>query len=91
MLSEEFLKDVEVYPVDNETADIYGNLKASILDRFRPKEKAKRRKAKMEKLGFSENDLWIAAIAKRHGFILVSSDSDFERIRQVADLSIEAW
>lgn len=86
-----FLQDIEIYPIDKPTADIYGKLKAAIFTHFGPKEKAKRDKISLEKLGFKENDLWIAAIAKRHRFTLVSSDSDFERIREVEELPLECW
>ena len=55
----QFLSDILVYPIDDETADIYGTLKAAILDRFGPREKTQRRKTEMTKRGFSENDLWI--------------------------------
>ncbi|MBI1926747.1 type II toxin-antitoxin system VapC family toxin [Candidatus Poribacteria bacterium] len=88
---EQFLEHMAVYPVDRETADIYGRIKAAIIDHFGPKEKAKRRKATIEQLGFQENDLWIAAIAKRHGFTVVSADSDFERIKVIEELSVEKW
>ena len=87
----DFLEDIEVYPVDDETADIYGKLKAEILDYFGPKEKAKRRRARIESLGFTDNDLWIAAVAKRYGFTIVSADSDFERLKEVNDLRVEHW
>jgi tRNA(fMet)-specific endonuclease VapC len=87
----EFLNDVEVYEIDQETADIYGNIKATIFNHFAPKEKAKRRQFAIRELGIGENDLWIAAIAKRHGLIVVSSDGDFDRIREVEDLSVEKW
>ena len=86
-----FLEDIEVYPLDSETADIYGKLKADILDRFGPKEKAKRRKARIEAFGFTDNDLWIAAAAKRYGFAVVSADSDFGRLREISDLEVENW
>jgi Predicted nucleic acid-binding protein, contains PIN domain len=87
----QFLDDIIVYSIDDEVADIYGRLKAAVLDKFGPKEKAKRRKTKTEKLGFAENDLWIAAIAKRHGLTVVSADSDFERIRQADNIQLETW
>jgi tRNA(fMet)-specific endonuclease VapC len=86
-----FLEDLEVYPLDDESADIYGRLKSAILNRFGPRERAKRRKAKTERLGFAENDIWIAAIARRHGLIVVSADSDFMRIAEVEDLIVESW
>jgi tRNA(fMet)-specific endonuclease VapC len=87
----QFLDDILVYPIDDETANIYGTLKAAILERFGPKEKAQRRKTKTTKLGFSENDLWIAAIAKRYGLTVVSADSDFERLKEVEELFVEQW
>ena len=87
----EFLNDMDVYKIDQETADIYGNMKAAIFNHFGPKEKAKRRKFAKKGLGIGENDLWIAAIAKRRGLIVVSSDGDFDRIREVEDLSVEKW
>lgn len=87
----QFLDDILVYPIDDETADIYGTLKAAILERFGPKEKAQRRKTETTKLGFSENDLWIAAIAKRYGLTVVSADSDFERLKEVEELFVEQW
>jgi len=88
---QEFFGDIQVYPVDEQTADIYGRLKCAILDRFGPREKAKRRKARTDKLGFSENDLWIAAIAKQHRLTVVSADGDFRRMREAADVSLETW
>jgi tRNA(fMet)-specific endonuclease VapC len=86
-----FFDGVEVLPVDDESADIYGQLKASILHRFGPKEKAKRRKAKIEQYGFTDNDLWIAAVAKRHGLTVVSRDGGFMRIQEVDELKVESW
>jgi predicted nucleic acid-binding protein len=49
------------------------------------------RRVTIEKLGFQENDLWIAAIAKCHRFTIVSTDSDFERIKEVEELFVENW
>ncbi|WP_448267011.1 PIN domain-containing protein [Nostoc sp. DSM 114159] len=45
----------------------------------------------MNTIGISENDLWIAATVLRHSLTLVSSDSDFERMRQVREISWESW
>ncbi|MBG1269598.1 type II toxin-antitoxin system VapC family toxin [Nostoc sp. WHI] len=87
----EFLKDIGLYFVDEETADIYGEFKADIIAHFGPKERNKRRKTTIEQLGISDNDLWIAAIALRHHLTIVSQDSDFERMRQVRELAWEFW
>lgn len=87
----EFFEEIEVFPIDDQVADIYGELKASIIDCFGPKEKAKRRRAKIEELGFSENDLWIAAVAKRYGYTVVSCDSDFRRLQEIGSLKVESW
>lgn len=86
-----FLKAVRVYPIDDKAADIYGKMKSSILDHFGPKEKAKRRNTYTTQLGFGENDLWIASVAKRFGLIVVSGDKDFERIREVENILLETW
>ena len=87
----EFLGGIGVYALDAAAADVYGKLKAAIIAHFGPRKKAQRRKTKIEEIGFQENDLWIAAIAKSHGFVVVSADSDFERIAEAEDLSIEKW
>lgn len=85
------LDDLQVYPLDNETAERYGKLKAAILDRFGPKEKKKRTKIQPANLGFTDNDLWIAAAAQQHNLIVVSADSDFERMKTVANFRVEKW
>ena len=90
-LFRDFLADIHIYPIDEGVADIYGWIKGALLDYFGPREKARRRKAKVEKLGFSENDLWIAATAKYHELVIVSADTDFNRMRQAVDLSLERW
>jgi hypothetical protein len=58
---------------------------------FGPKDKKKRAATEIHKLGFSENDLWIAATAKRNNLTIVSADSDFKRMQEVLDISIESW
>lgn len=55
------------------------------------KRKNKRKTTKLNTIGISENDLWIAATVLRHSLTLVSSDSDFERMRQVREISWESW
>lgn len=86
-----FLEDIPVYLVDEEIAEVYGDLKSALFGRFGPKEKAKRRRFTLDQLGISENDLWIAAIALHHDLIVVSADADFLRLQQVRPLRIENW
>ncbi|MEH2363730.1 type II toxin-antitoxin system VapC family toxin [Nostoc sp.] len=86
-----FLKRINLYGIDKETTEIYGDFKSEIIKQFTAKEKNKRKKTKLNTIGISENDLWIAATVLRHSLTLVSSDSDFERMRQVREISWESW
>ena len=86
-----FLQDIKIYFLDEETADIYAQVKAGNLEHFGPQDKKKRRKIRIENLGIGENDLWIAAIALRNGLTIVSSDSDFQRMQAVKPISLESW
>ncbi|MEH2269826.1 MAG: PIN domain-containing protein [Nostoc sp.] len=86
-----FLKRINLYGIDKETTEIYGDFKSEIIKQFGPKEKNKRKASKLNTIGISENDLWIAATVLRHSLTLVSSDSDFERMRQVREIYWESW
>jgi tRNA(fMet)-specific endonuclease VapC len=87
----DFLEDIAIYRVDEQTAQIYGQLKARIFRHFAPKEPNQRRKATIASLGFGDNDLWIAAIALQHDLTLVSSDSDFQRMQEAQTFAVESW
>jgi len=86
-----FLDRFRVYPADRESAGIYARLKLGVLHRFGPRARVKRRRFRIETVGFRDNDLWIAALALRYDLTLVSADTDFERLAQAADLRHEKW
>ena len=86
-----FLEDIRLHFMDEETADIYGQFKAEIIARFGPRERSRRRRTRIEELGIDENDLWIAATALRYDLTVVSSDNDFERMREVREFPLENW
>jgi tRNA(fMet)-specific endonuclease VapC len=88
---ERFLEDTPLYGMDIETTNIYGKLKASIVERFGPKDKSKRRNVKTESLGFKDNDLWIASIAIQHDMILVSADKRILELQGIIGLKVESW
>lgn len=52
----EFLEDIRIYRITEDTATHYAQLKAELFNQFAPKEKSKRRKTKITDLGFGEND-----------------------------------
>jgi tRNA(fMet)-specific endonuclease VapC len=85
-----FLNRIDIYPIDDETAEIYGDFKSEIIKRFAAKEKSKRKTTQLQEIGIGENDLWIAATALRHSLIIVTSDSDFQRMRQVREFTLES-
>jgi tRNA(fMet)-specific endonuclease VapC len=86
-----FLDSIYIYPVNTETASVYGELKAAVFDKFAPKDKNKRRKFTVQNIGFGENDLWIAAIAIQHNLTIITADRDFQRIQEVHPISLNSW
>jgi tRNA(fMet)-specific endonuclease VapC len=78
-LIQSFLLGLYIYLIDPTTAEIYGNLKAAVFDRYAPKDKAQRRKPKITQLGIGENDLWIAAVALQHKLTLLTTDRNSPR------------
>lgn len=88
---ERFLEDTPLYEMDIETTNIYGKLKATIVERFGPKDKSKRRNVKIESLGFKDNDLWIASIAIQHDLVLVSADKRILELQGIIGLKVESW
>jgi len=86
-----FLKEIFLYPITDSIANVYGELKGNILRQFGPKAKAQRRRTTLQELGFSDNDLWIAATVLQHHLALVSADQDFQRVQSIASFSLESW
>jgi tRNA(fMet)-specific endonuclease VapC len=87
-----FLGNIEIYHIDEQTADVYGELKTGLMKFLGPKKKKQRSKIKFHDLGVDDNDLWIAAVAKQHGLVVVSGDKHFERINQAdQNLKVENW
>jgi tRNA(fMet)-specific endonuclease VapC len=88
---EDFLGRIDQVLISPRTAQHYADLKSSLLAEFGPRDRARRRGFDLTKLGFTDNDLWIAASAIEHNAILVSSDSDYRRMGEVSDLLVENW
>ena len=86
-----FLQSISLYPISGTVADVYGKLKGDIVNQLGPKDKAQRRKTTVQGLGFSDNDLWIAATVLHYDLTLVSQDRDFQRLQLVQDFSVESW
>ncbi|MGD1901551.1 MAG: type II toxin-antitoxin system VapC family toxin [Geitlerinemataceae cyanobacterium] len=86
-----FLDAFVIHPIDAETAEIYGQLKAAVFDRYAPKDRKQRRRTKLESLGIGDNDLWIAATALQHRLTLITADRDFDRLAPLCNLTIDTW
>lgn len=86
-----FLQSISLYPISGAVGDVYGKLKGDIVNQLGPKDKARRRKTTVQGLGFSDNDLWIAATVLHYDLTLVSLDRDFQRLQTVQSFSVESW
>lgn len=86
-----FLSGIDALPIDNATAQTYAEVKAALMNRFGPRERAARRRFVLRAVGVSENDLWIAATALSFELAVVSADEDFHRVAEVCPLRVECW
>lgn len=70
---DEFVLNNTILACNTDTARRYGELKNRLKEKGRP---------------IPENDIWIAAIAKQYGLILVTKDEHFDAVE---DLIVEVW
>jgi tRNA(fMet)-specific endonuclease VapC len=88
---EDFLGRIDQLLILPATTQHYADLKSRLLAEYGPRERSRRRGFDLAKLGFTDNDLWIAASAIEHQAVLVSDDSDYRRMADVSNLSVETW
>ena len=62
------IRESDVLPVDERTAEVYAQLREDLRDRGRP---------------IPENDMWIAALALQHEVPVISRDDHFDEVRQI--------
>jgi len=88
---EDFLGRIDQIAISPAISQMYADLKARILMKVGPKDRFRRRAFDLAKLGFTDNDLWIAACALERNAVVVSEDSDFRRIAELEQLDVENW
>jgi tRNA(fMet)-specific endonuclease VapC len=88
---EDFLGRIDQLLISPATAPYYADLKSRLLAAYGPKERARRRNFDLTTLGFTDNDLWIAASAIERDVVVVSDDGDYLRIAEVETLAVENW
>jgi tRNA(fMet)-specific endonuclease VapC len=88
---EDFLGRIDQLLISAATAQHYADLKSALLTEYGPRERARRRGFDLTRLGFTDNDLWIAAGAIEHDAVLVSNDGDYRRMTNVSNLRVETW
>ena len=64
---------ISILLCDLDTSRMYGEIKSALRAKGRP---------------IPDNDIWIAALAKQRGFMLVTRDSHFE---EIDGLEVEVW
>jgi tRNA(fMet)-specific endonuclease VapC len=69
---EQFASETAIVTSDLEVAREYGLLKQRLKSKGRP---------------IPENDIWIAAAAKRYGMILVTRDRHFEQVEELGTVN----
>ncbi|HVR42122.1 MAG TPA: type II toxin-antitoxin system VapC family toxin [Thermoanaerobaculia bacterium] len=88
---EDFLGRIDQTPVSPATTQHYADLKSRLLVTFGPKGRLQRRNFDLASLGFSDNDLWIAASAMERDAIIVTADRDYARVAEAGTLAVENW
>jgi tRNA(fMet)-specific endonuclease VapC len=68
-----FLEKATVVYIDETTARIYGKIRADLRKEGKP---------------IPENDIWIAAIALQHNFILATNDNHFKKVNLLKIIEI---
>jgi tRNA(fMet)-specific endonuclease VapC len=68
-----FASNYNVLNVDEETSIAYGNIKAALRKKGKP---------------IPENDIWIAAIAKRYELVLITRGKHF---KEIENITIKSW
>ena len=64
----DFIRDSVSIPCDDDTARIYGDIKATLRKKGRP---------------IPDNDIWIAAVSIQHSLTLVSRDEHFVNVQRL--------
>ncbi len=70
---EEFILGCEVFSIDQATSKLYGKIKTQLKNDGTP---------------IPENDVWIAALARQHNFILATRDKHFDKPKGI---KVEFW
>ncbi|MGF1571059.1 MAG: PIN domain-containing protein, partial [Nodosilinea sp.] len=78
-----------IYSLNEPISELYGQFKSALIRHYGPKQRQKRRKTRIEEIGISDNDLWIACTALHYSLTVVSRDQDFPRMKQVRDCSLD--